>query len=356
LEYWIQIAIGRNSGIMKYWNMRILKGKNIRVLKPVCTRYIFMFTTWVLLYSFSFPQEISLKAKLDSTHILIGDQVNLSLEVTQPYGLDLNFPEFLDTITAKIEILEKTNDDTIFLENDQVFLKQNLLITCFDSGFYEIPPFEFSYELDTVAVRLKSNPLYLEVLRTDISLRDTTQAIFDIKLPYGAPIGFREIAPYILGGLFIILFIGAIYYYLKKRKQEEPILKIKKPLEPPHITALRELDKLKMEKLWQKNKIKLYYTRLTEIIRIYLEGRFEIMAMEQTTTEILQSLLNTGFKNNRIFNILSDMLYRADLVKFAKARPLPDENETSMLNAYILVNETKEAVKITDQVSELTDT
>ena len=78
--------------------------------------------------------------------------------------------------------------------------------------------------------------------------------------------------------------------------------------------------------------------------------------MEQTTEETLQSLLDTGSNDNRIFGLLKDMLNIADLVKFAKARPLPDENETNMLNAYIFVNETKKVTKVTEEVPELTET
>lgn len=336
--------------------MRIFKKINIRVLGSGYTKYIFLFITLALYSSFTFSQEVYLKAKLDSSHILIGDQVNLSLEITQPNGLHLDFPELFDTLTGKIEILEKTNIDTTFLENNQILLKQNLLITCYDSGFYEIPAFQVSYHKDTIAVKLKTRPLFLLVSRTDISPSDTSQAIFDIKMPYRAPVGFREMTPFILGGLIFVLFIFAVYYFIKKKKQDAPFIMIKKPLEPAHIIALRELDKLKSEKIWQQNKVKRYYTRLTGIIRIYLEGRYEIKAMEQTTEEILQSLLDTGFNDNRIFGLLKDMLNCADLVKFAKARPLPNENETNMLNAYIFVNETKKVTKVIEEVPELTET
>lgn len=336
--------------------MRILKKINIRVLGSGYIKYIFLFITLVLYSSFTFSQEVYLKARLDSSHILIGDQVNLSLEITQPNGLHLDFPELFDTLTGKIEILEKTNIDTTFLKNNQILLKQNFLITCYDSGFYTIPPFQVSYHKDTIAVKLKTRPLFLMVSRTDIAPSDTNQAIFDIKMPYSAPVGFREMAPFIFGGLIFVLFIFAVYYFIKTKKQDQPFITIKKPLEPAHIIALRELDKLKSEKIWQRNKVKLYYTRLTGIIRIYLEGRYEIKAMEQTTEEILQSLLDTGFNDNRIFGLLKDMLNCADLVKFAKARPLPDENETNMLNAYIFVNETKKVTKVIEGVPELTET
>jgi hypothetical protein len=115
-----------------------------------------------------------------------------------------------------------------------------------------------------------------------------------------------------------------------------------KPKEPAHIIALRELDRIKNEKLWQKDKIKEFYSDVTETLRIYIEDRFDIPAMEQTTDEIL-----TNFKyrkeliNEKLFGNLSQILSLADLVKFAKYIPLPDDNNMTLVEAYFFVNATK---------------
>jgi hypothetical protein len=185
----------------------------------------------------------------------------------------------------------------------------------------------------------------LEVSRPDIQPADSTDQIFDIKLPYGAPITFREILPYLLAGTALLILAYFLIYSLRRKKRDEPIIRKIRPSEPAHIIALRDLDKLKSEKIWQQDKIKLYYTRLTEILRVYIENRYGILAMEQTSNETLQSLLESGFNDNNLFEKLKEILLLADLAKFAKAKPLASENETAMLSSYIFVNETKEAWK-----------
>ena len=93
----------------------------------------------------------------------------------------------------------------------------------------------------------------------------------------------------------------------------------------------------------------MYYIRLTEILRIYLENRYGILAMEQTSSETLDALLEIGFNDNNLYAKFKEILHLADMAKFAKAKPLPHENETSLLSSYLFVNETKEAWKKEDE-------
>ncbi|MBK7480262.1 MAG: hypothetical protein IPI69_11465 [Bacteroidales bacterium] len=98
--------------------------------------------------------------------------------------------------------------------------------------------------------------------------------------------------------------------------------------EPAHVIAFRELELLRDEQLWQKGETKRYYTRLTEIIRQYLENRYGVNSLELTTSETLEALLKTGFKKNELYKRLRSVLNQADLVKFAKYKPDPVENDT----------------------------
>jgi hypothetical protein len=103
---------------------------------------------------------------------------------------------------------------------------------------------------------------------------------------------------------------------------------------------LEELNKLREEKLWQQGNVKLYFTQLTDIIRMYIERRYSINAMEFTTDEILSSACITSLDAG-IVNKLRFTLTTADMVKFAKGQPLASENELSMSNSYDFINETK---------------
>ena len=283
--------------------------------------------------------QVDATARLDTNSILVGDQVHLDMEIHFPSDYSINWPEFNDTIISEIEILEKSRIDTVFSKDKTtISLKQQLLITCFDSGYYAIPPVHFSYTVpnDTVIHFKETDALLLQVSTIAV---DTTQAIKDIRAPLAAPITFKEALPYILGGLAILIIVALLIYYLRKRKKEEPVFRAPpKPKLPPQQIALTELDNLRLKKLWQSNRIKEYHTALTDIIRIYLEGKFDIGAMEMTTEEIMASLGSTQV-NDQAKNKIRQAFQLADMVKFAKQQPLPLEHDASLNNAVDFVKE-----------------
>lgn len=303
-------------------------------------------TVLVCLFLFaerSYSQYVEIKAELDTNLITIGDQFNLNLQVSHPSGMEIIFPDILDTLTAKIEVLQQYETDTTWLGSDRLELKKNYLLTCFDSGFYEIPPLPFRLSFDNWKDTLFSNPMFLFVYTVPL---DST--IRDIKQPVAVPVSFAEILPYILIGAGILALAFGIIYYLRKRKRKESVFTFARPQDPPHVIALRELDELREAKLWQKNEYKIYYTRLTEIIRRYIERRFGIPAMEQTTFDILASWKETGYDDPELIDILKQLLNLADLVKFAKEKPLPTDNEMNLDNAYVFVRKTRPVVVLPD--------
>ncbi len=286
-------------------------------------------------------QYVEIKAELDTNYVTIGDQFHMNLSVSQPAEIFVHFPLFADTLIKEIEILSASPIDTSVQEDGQLILNQDLLLTCFDSGLYEIPPLTFGLESATWSDSLTTNPQYLAVLTVPI---DT--AIRDIKQPINVPVGFIEIFPWILVGLGVLIIIAGIVYYIRQRKLNKPVFKIVKPEEPAHIVALRELDKLKEEKLWQKSEFKQYYTRLTEIIRIYLEKRYLIPAMEETSFEILEDWKQHKGAIPELHDHLRQLLNLADLVKFAREKPLPSDNEVNLDNAYEFIRQTKPAINL----------
>ena len=289
-------------------------------------------------------QQIKATASLDSANILLGDQVKLFLEIDHPKNVDVTFPQVPDTIAGFIEVLGKTDVDT-FEGDKSEYIKQirAYTITCFDSGSYRIPPYWFGINADGNIDSVPSNGVTLNVYSMQI---DTTRGPTDIKMPYGAPLTLKEVTPYILGVILIGAIIFFLLYSIKRKKKNQPIfVRPQKPKEPAHIVALRELDRIKDEKVWQKGKTKLYYSELTDTLRTYIEDRFEIRAMEQVTDEILDSFRQQkGLLNDKNLANLSQILQLADLAKFAKYEPLPDDDNLSLVNAYFFVNETKKEV------------
>jgi hypothetical protein len=163
---------------------------------------------------------------------------------------------------------------------------------------------------------------------------DTTQAIKPIIGPEKVPITFREMIPYILAGLLVVIIITGIVWYLRKRRKNQPVLQfIPKVTIPPHEMALQRLEALRGKKLWQSGKIKEYYTELTDIVRSYIETRYKVPALEQTSSEIIDSLSVSADFPGSLKPGLQIVLERADMVKFAKALPVATENERSMQEA-----------------------
>lgn len=301
-------------------------------------------------------QQVTVKASIDSTHILIGDQLKLLLEIEKPKGIDVVFPMVPDSFSTGIEVVERSKVDTLALDNkEREKLVQQLLITSFDSGMHQIPPFYFKMKdgkmLDSAATRA----LAFQVHGMKI---DTTKGPADIKMVYGAPVTLKEASPYILGIILAAAIIFFIFYYIRWKKKNVPLFaKPEKPAEPAHVIALRELDRIKAQKLWQQEKIKQYYSEVSDTIRTYIENRFNIPAMEQTSSETIGIFRQEkDLADSTSLDQLQHILSLADLVKFAKYNPLPDDNNLTLMNAYFFVNQTKkEEVKAPEKPVENQD-
>jgi hypothetical protein len=310
--------------------------------------------TCFLIFPSAPGQEIIVTARFDTTRILIGDQVSFSLAIDKPAGASLFIPRYSDTLTKNVEILSGPVTDSIVTSDGRIKLIHKYLVTSFYSGQYQISPVYAETKEGNIVRRFFSDYTYLEVLRVNIAPADTTAKIFDIVQPYRAPLTAGEILPWVLAAIIGSALIYYLIRYLKRLKMQkkEPATVINP--DPAHITAFRELEKLKEEELWQKGEIKRYYTRLTEILRQYLEDRFSVFSMELTTEETLRALKDSGFRQDNSYRKLKSILTRADLVKFAKYKPSPEENEISFDNSWEFVNETKEeeSVRSTEKVKE----
>lgn len=301
---------------------------------------------YILLLILSLPatlksQDISVTAAFDTTNILIGDQINFSVTVEQPSGIKLEIPVFRDTIAKSIEILSGPHKDTSKIQGNRLRITDRYLITSFDSGYYRVKPVYAELNDNNGLKRYFSDYSVLEVHRVRLTPPDTSAKIFDIKGPYRAPLTLGEILPWMLVALLAAAITWMVIRLIKLNrksagKNTAPVI-----TEPAHVIAFRELEKLKEEQLWQKGEIKKYYTRLAEIVRQYLENRFDVYSMEMTTSETLQALVRTGFKRDEHYNRLKTVLTAADLVKFAKYKPDPDENENCFSDSWEFVAGTK---------------
>jgi hypothetical protein len=303
------------------------------------TKTYILLVIFVLMLNPAFSQQVSVEAKLDTSIMLVGDQTGFTLGLRLPENYFYTWPQLNDTLSANVEIVKKSAIDTLSIENGMMTIAQKLTITAFDSGYYVIPPVRFDYgaEGSETLTQIETEPYLLNVFSVEV---DTTQTFKPIKGPIEAPYTFAEILPWLLLTLAILLIAGLAIYFLVRREKNVPLFSAKpKPKIAPHKVALDNLDKLNDQKVWQQGHIKIYHSRLTDIIRIYIEDSFEVRAVEMTTPEILKSIKRTQIIEKDI-ELLGEMLELADLVKFAKFKPQPSENEQAMNWAYDFVKNT----------------
>ena len=117
------------------------------------------------------------------------------------------------------------------------------------------------------------------------------------------------------------------------------------------MRAMKSLDKIKEEKIWQQERYKEFYTQLTDVLRRYINERYGINSLEMTSGEIL-SIIRIKTEEDSIYENLKQVLIVADLVKFAKYKPFIDENDLSLMNSYFFVNQTKDDDPLPEEASE----
>lgn len=275
------------------------------------------------------------KASLDSTTVLIGRQSTLTIELTKPNTAPVYWPSFADTLGG-VDVVSASAIDTVAGQGGSVTLRQYLKVTAFDSGFFVIPPVNFYASSNDTSVLASTNPLLFTVQTIPI---DTTKEFIDIKGVREVPFSWRDYIYYIIGAIVLIhlILLGVYLYYRFKKKKSLPSLFKKAPEVPPHVIALNALKELDAGKHWQNGQYKFYHASISDIIRTYIEKRWNVPAMEQTTDEILSSQLIT-FIDDDVKQKLSSLLRIADLAKFAKLQPLANENEQSMRDATDFIN------------------
>lgn len=287
------------------------------------------------------------EAALDKDRILIGQQAQLTLSVAYPAGQapSIGWPSIADTITGRIEVVTDGGVDTLMADasggSDLVKQVRVLSVTAWDSGYWAVPPFVFTINGDT----LETRPLLLTVNTVEV---DTTAEIRDIKEIYEVPYGWvdwlREHWPWVAGGAAAVAaLVSLVIVLIRRGRRPKPAVVVAEPESPLHVRTLQALEEVDRKKLWQQGLVKEYHSAVTDILRGYIEERFQVPALESTTDDLLgilrMSSMGAGQREQ-----LANLLRMADMVKFAKWTPVPTENEQMMAGAVKLVKQTTEAL------------
>lgn len=297
-------------------------------MKKLC--FILLFCMMSFLGIQCDAQVTFLRGRTDVDTIVVGQPFDYQLSLTIPKDYFVEWKQFGDTLSKSIDVINIEDVKTTAINNsDNVIMTQNLTLTSFDTGYVYVPEISVTYSKslqDSIRYTLRTDEKELYVTTVAV---DTTEAFRPIKGVMRQGLTAKELFPWIA---IVIIIAGVVYLiiYLKKHKKTKDVVveEKKKPTIPAIITARAKLAEMKDNEVWNTPQTKDYYTDLTDIAREYLEGQFEIDAIEMTTDEIMEAV-NRLDLNNLTKSKLQDTLTTADLVKFAKANPSAEQNKQS---------------------------
>lgn len=296
---------------------------------------------WMAVAAMAQPPRVTARVEPDS--IFIGDRFDYVIEVEKDLVQTVAFPEFDAPQSGAVELVESLPVDTLVRDGRYLKLQKRYRLAAFQEGMLNMGAAGVLYAdkniVDTLYAR---DSVYLEVATFQID--STSQSIYDLKPQYTLRFRMAEIRGYLWWGVLLLVVLGvgvyALHRYLRERGKRLGDLFKPAPPEPPHVVAIRALEALHHQKLWQNDRHKLYYSLLTDILRTYIAGRWGVGAMEMTSDEIIEAMHAIDLPEKARMD-LTAILRDGDLVKFAKFTPEAEQNEGDYTRAYYFVEETK---------------
>ena len=293
--------------------------------------FYFQLIVALLSYSISFSQEASIS--LSPNQIMIGDHMDLELRFNNKGFSNTLFPMINDTSMGNFRLVELSKIDTFFSGNE-VVIAHSYKITCFEDSIQKFPALVFR---NGPADIYTTNPISITVNSPNIDSAKDIKPIKDIIL---LPLSKDEVFSYLFVSFILLAIVLLLYFVYVKFIRKENLFDREKPADPPHVEALKALKIAETDNLWQMGKVKEYYDRISDILRAYIEKRFGIMALEQTTKQLLQSM-NELQLPEYIIQDMDEILTKSDLAKFAKELHAGELHLAIMKMAYKFVQSTQ---------------
>lgn len=294
---------------------------------------------------------IVVSAQIDDDSIIVGEQTLLHIKVEGADGKRVVFPSEKDLTRGAIEALEGKSD-TMGTGAESV-IERSVVVTSFDAGRHTVDNVIVSIEDGGSVVRLMPDgSLVLDV--SYAADADTAKCEVKPDNPYiKEPYTLWEIVRWLVLALIVAAIAVCIVWVVKRRKEHKPIVVLPgaKPA-PADKKALSELESLRRKELWQKGRIKRYYTDMTDIVRRFLRNMYGINAAEMTTRQTLKAFHGIADWNEESENLLRQLLQKADMVKFAKSQPEAYEHDLAMQNAVDFVRKVAELHRINNPEEE----
>lgn len=255
--------------------------------------------------------QIQIGSGISTDSLMVGDQFMYKIGAKGNQLDQVKWPD-LEKSIGEFEIIEELGFDTV--SKEPLALELSFILTYFDTGYVELPGQLLTLNGDSI----ETQNHFIQVLPVHID--STNSHLYGLVEPLEVPYEFGEFKHIILWSLAIaIILLGIILFiiYITKKKKQKEVEEVKIPA---HILALGELGELESLKLIEAERVKDFYSELSDILRRYLENRYHFLALESTTDEILKDLKQYIYKSENIKDI-ETFLRDADLVKFAKALP-----------------------------------
>ena len=282
----------------------------------------------LLSIGFSVAQEsrplIEVNSSVDTSRITIGDRITYTLSINHVDTMRVEKPGEGANL-GQFEIKDYKIYDPV-REAGRREEKFEYVISVFDTGTFVIPPFPVAYfPTDSLGdyklIEASAITIYVESV-----IQDEERNLRDVKPPIDIPYDYFAL----FSVLALVLLIGALvffgYRFYKKRKETGYLIRPPEPPKPAHEIALNDLEELLSKDLLSKGLIKEFYIEISDINRRYIEGRFFIHALEETSSEILGEMRSQEI-DDEIWIMVKEILELSDLVKFAKYKPETKENE-----------------------------
>ena len=272
----------------------------------------------------------AVSVQLPDKEYLIGDYLRLSVTATTDTLHSISWPA-PESFSDNLDVISAAPLDTL-QEAGSITYSTEIIFSAYDSGNYLIRRVPFlitdkqgtdTLYTDSIAVRIETLPV------------DTTQAFKPIKENLQVDYKDRRWMYYTAGGLVLLaLLLLALRWWKRRRKQVAAAPAMAKT--SLSQWALGQLQQIEQQQYWQQGQVKEYYTALTNVLRMYLEQRFDIPAMEATSDEVVEQMSQLQIETNTIQQILQ----LADMAKFAKSRPVGEQNSRAMELATAFVHQT----------------
>lgn len=271
--------------------------------------------------------------------VLIADQLEYGFRLDSVReGTSFALQDFSQLSGDTLAVVRDWKIDTLKNRRGLLDIEGSIVIAPFEEGHYELP----GIALRRLSVQGEVDTLVFEGASMDVRTMPVDTATFvphDIKGQIACPVTFSEILPYVLGGLLAALLVALVVYLVIRRRGRKSAGTSRED-DPPHIVALRRLDKFRSNSWWAPEKQKAFYSGITDTLKDYIGSRFGIDAPEMTTAELFAALKSNPDITPELYGQTMELFERADFVKFAKHAATDEENAAALPLAVRFVTST----------------